>query len=150
MAGIFSQVVLDPNRHQVDVYVTDPARAVPMIMAAAESHATVGSAGARGVVVQVRKAAYTSQELDAARSVYLSEHHPFEIYAIGSAPDGSGLAVEVANPQLAAKQSSGAHFRVKVTFNTGSAASSKSTTTPQSGLAPHNRRGNVSALHGQR
>ena len=118
-AGIFSQVVLDPNRHQVDLYVTDPARAAPMIMAADESRATVNSVDALGALVQVRKAAYTIRELDAARSVYLSEHHPFETYAIGSAPDGSGLAVEVANPQLAARQSSGAHTRVKITFKHG-------------------------------
>jgi len=111
--GIFSQVVLDPNRHQVDLYVTDPARAAPMIMAAGESGAAVD---ARGGIVQVRKAAHTIQELDAARSVYLSEDHPFETYAIGPALGGSGLDVEVANPQLAAKQSSGVRVGVKITF----------------------------------
>lgn len=117
--GIFSQVVLDPNRHQVDLYVTDPARVAPMIMAANRSVAATDAADARPAVVQVRRAAYSLQALDAARSAYLSEHHPFETYAVGPAPDGSGLEVEVANPPLATRQSIGEHPGVKITFERG-------------------------------
>ena len=118
-AGIFSQVVLDPNHHQVDLYVTDPARAGRMIAAAGESHALAETADAGQAVIQVRKAAYSVTQLDTARSVYLSERHPFETFAVGPAADGSGLDVEVANPRLATLQSSRLPLGVKTTFVQG-------------------------------
>lgn len=98
-AGIFSMVAIDSNRYRVDLYVTAPAQAGSIIRAAKRVNPSMDTA-----LVQVMQAKYTIQELDAARVAYLSRARAFESYAIGPAPDGSGLEVEVGDPKSAALQ----------------------------------------------
>lgn len=113
-AQTFSQITIDPEHHEVDLYVTAPAQAASIIRAAKRVHPSMDAS-----LIRIRQARYTIQQLDAARVAYLSHAYAFEAYAIGPAPDGSGLDVEVANPALSAQQTGGVEAGVAIVFEHG-------------------------------
>ncbi len=119
-SGVFSGVVIDANRRQVDLYVVDIARGRALIKAAKQASPSIDTS-----LVQIHKAAYTLVDLKAARVHFLSQKHSFETLAIGPRPDGSTLLVEVSDPAAAKRAAPARVGDVVVDFEHGTKRVSK-------------------------
>ncbi|MEY9969593.1 hypothetical protein ABIA33_007682 [Streptacidiphilus sp. MAP12-16] len=125
---IYANVAIDAGHHLVNLYVTDTSKAGSLIRAAKKAAPSIDTS-----LIRVHKAAYTLQELHAARQNFVNQSHSFEVYAVGPAVDGSGLLVEVADPKTTSHNArvsqsvtgSSATSSVKIIFEHGVRRTSK-------------------------
>ena len=95
-ADVFTSLAIDANHDVVDLYLTDTTRAAGFIHAARSANPSIDAN-----LIRSHKGTYTMAALDGAAQAYLAGRHPYVVYAVSAAPDGSGLAVEVANTAAA-------------------------------------------------
>ena len=89
-ADVFTSVEIDANHGVVNLYLTDTTRAPGAIQTAKSANPSIDT-----TLVRVHQAAYTRAAMDGARDAYLAQPHPYAVYAVSAAPDGSGLQMEV-------------------------------------------------------
>jgi hypothetical protein len=97
-ARVFTSVVIDANHDVVNLYLTDMRRAAGFVQAAKSAEPSIDTK-----LIRVHKAAYTLAALDVAREAYLAKPHPYAVYAVSPAADGSALQIEVDNTTTALK-----------------------------------------------
>ncbi len=95
---VFTSVEIDANRGVVHLYLTDTGQAVGLVRAAKFADPSIDTK-----LIRVHTALYSSATLAAARKRYLASPHPYAVYAISPAADGSALQIEVGNPAVAKK-----------------------------------------------
>ncbi|HZY00652.1 MAG TPA: hypothetical protein VFE92_14340, partial [Dermatophilaceae bacterium] len=89
-ARVFTSVGIDANHGVVNLYLTDTRRATGFVQAAKSVESSIDTKQ-----IRIHKATYTLAALDVAREAYLAKPHPYAVYAVSPAPDGSGLQIEV-------------------------------------------------------
>ena len=97
-AHVFTSVGIDANHDVVNLYLTDTRRAADVIQEAKSTEPSIDTN-----LIRVHKATYTLAALDVARTAYLAKPHPYAVYAVSPALDGSGLQIEVDNTATAIK-----------------------------------------------
>ena len=97
-ARVFTSVGIDANHDVVNLYLTDTRRATGFVQAAKSMESSIDTKQ-----IRIHKATYTLAALDVAREAYLAKPHPYAVYAVSPAPDGSGLQIEVDNTATAIK-----------------------------------------------
>jgi len=97
-ADVFTSAGIDANHDVVNLYLTDTARAAAFIQAARSANSSIDTN-----LIRIHKATYTVAAMDGALEAYLAKRHPYAVYAISAAPDGSGLRIEVDNTAAAIK-----------------------------------------------
>jgi len=102
-ADVFTGVGIDANHDVVNLYLTDPTRAAGFVRAARAANPSLDPS-----LIRSHRATYTMAALTRAAQAYLAGRHPYPVYAVSPAPDGSGLTVEVANPAAAVTADSAA------------------------------------------
>ena len=98
---VFTSAGIDANHDVVNLYLTDTARAAGFIQAARSASPSIDTN-----LIRIHKATNTLADMDDALERYLAKRHPYSVYAISAAPDGSGLKIEVDNPAAASKADS--------------------------------------------
>jgi hypothetical protein len=96
-ANVFTSAGIDANHDVVNLYLTDTTRAARFIQAARSANPSIDTS-----LIRSHRAAYTMAAMSKAAQVYLAGRHPYAVYAVSAAPDGSGLSIEVARPAAAA------------------------------------------------
>ena len=91
-AHVFTSVGIDANHDVVNLYLTDTRRAADVIQEAKSTEPSINTN-----LIRVHKAAYSLADLDVARTAYLATRHPYAVYAVSPAQDGSGLQIELGN-----------------------------------------------------
>lgn len=127
-SGIYTNVDIDSDRLLVNLYVTDTSRAAGLIRAAKKADPSIDTG-----LIRIHKAAYTLEQLHAARKSFVAQSHPFDVYAVGPAMDGSGLMVEVKDPAAVVKNTRVSKFAagdatapaIKIVFEHGTRRTDK-------------------------
>lgn len=102
-ADVFTSAGIDANHDVVNLYLTDATRAAGFIQAARSEDPSLDMN-----LIRTHQATYTMAAMSRAAQVYLAGRHPYVVYAVSAAPDGSGLTIEVANTSAAATADSAA------------------------------------------
>jgi hypothetical protein len=89
-AKVFTSVGIDANHDVVNLYLTDAASAAGFLRAAVSVDPSMDTN-----LIRVHRATYSQAAMAGAERAYLGEPHPYVVYAISPAPDGSGLQIEV-------------------------------------------------------
>ena len=97
-ARVFTSVGIDANHDVVNLYLTDTRRAAGFVQAAKSVEPSIDTK-----LIRIHKATSTLAALDVAREAYLAKPHPYAVYAVSPAPDGSGLQIEVDSTATAIK-----------------------------------------------
>jgi hypothetical protein len=93
---VFTSAGIDANHDVVNLYLTDITRAAGFIQAARSASPSIDTN-----LIRTHKATNTLADMDDALKRYLAKRHPYSVYAVSAAPDGSGLKIEVDNPAAA-------------------------------------------------
>jgi len=91
-ADVFTSVGIDANHDVVNFYLTDTSRAAGFIQAARSANPSINTN-----LIRSHRATYTMAAMNRAEQVYLAARHPYAVYAVSAAPDGSGFTIEVAS-----------------------------------------------------
>jgi hypothetical protein len=136
-ADVFTSVAIDGNHDVVNLYLSAPARAGGFVAAAKSANPSINT-----TLIRVHKAAYALTTMDRAIKVYLAAPHPYSVYAVSAAPDGSGLIIEVNNTAAAVKADNGAPPNTTVgnQFTAAPKGAAKSYRSPAAGAASTVRR----------
>ena len=130
-ADVFTSVDIDGNHDVVNLYLSSPTRAAGFVAAAKSANPSINTA-----LIRVHKAAYTLATMDRAIEVYLAAPHPYSVYAVSAAPDGSGLRIEVNNTAAAIKADTAAPSKtVGNRFAAAPKGAAKSYASPAAGAA---------------
>lgn len=97
-ADTYSNVYIDANNQQVDVYLTDPSHSSQVILDAQRFDRSIDPS-----IIRFWQAAYTSHSLHVARADLLRDATglPYAVYSVAVAPNGSSLQVTVDKPNVA-------------------------------------------------
>lgn len=116
-ADIYGNLQIDANHGVVRLFLTDPDQFGRVVTAARQLDPTIDTSR-----IQVVKAAWTHQQLDAAaiRVLDLADANrlPYHVDLVGPAPDASGLEID-ADGATTAAAASGATIGVPVRFQPG-------------------------------
>lgn len=95
-ADVFTSVEIDANHGVVNLYLTEPTRADGILETAKSANPSIDTS-----LVRPHRSTYTRAALARAQDAYLAQPHPYAVYAVSAAPDGSGLQIAVDTPATA-------------------------------------------------
>ncbi|MEY9965596.1 hypothetical protein ABIA33_003642 [Streptacidiphilus sp. MAP12-16] len=97
-SGIYTNVIIDAPNYQVDLLVTEPAKAKRLIDAARHATPSINT-----TLVKIQSARYTRKQLDAARDQLANQYstHQLAYNLISAAPDPHGASLLVSVDDVA-------------------------------------------------